>query len=135
MGTLDQERNLFVFFFRAPCILRTTGIFGYNRSLRLCADQNTGTFAWSMFQPVGDDMKMDRISRRRSNGVLQHNTWCLGTSCGGINPYTLTARFGPARIRGFGPLDDDARSGQFVQNPAQGIKADLEVKRDPGRLE
>ena len=80
-------------------------------------------------------MKMDRISRRRLNGVSQHNTWCSGTSCGGINPYTLTARLGPARIRGSGPLEDDARPGQPIWNPVQGIKADLEIKKDPGRLE
>jgi len=55
--------------------------------------------------------------------------------CGGINPYTLTARIGPARIRGSGPLEDDARPGQPVQNPVQGIKADLEIKQDTGRLE
>ena len=35
VGTLDKERNLFLFFYRAPCILRTTGIFGYNRGLLL----------------------------------------------------------------------------------------------------
>ena len=80
-------------------------------------------------------MKMDRISRRRSNSVSQHNTWCSRTSCGGINPYTLTARLGPARIRGSGPLEDDARTSQPVWNPAQGIKTDLEIKQDPSRLE
>ena len=80
-------------------------------------------------------MKTDRISQRRSNGVSQHNTWCLGTSCGGINPYTLMARLGPARIRGSGPLEDDARPGQPVRSPAQGVKVDLEIKQDPGQLE
>ena len=55
--------------------------------------------------------------------------------CGGINPYTLTAGLGPAQTRGSSPLEDDARPGQPVWNPAQGIKADLEIKQDPGRLE
>ena len=80
-------------------------------------------------------MKADRISRRRSNDVLQHNTLCSGTSCGGINPYTLMARLGPARIRGSGPLKDDVWPRQSVPNPAQGVKADLEIKQDPGWLE
>ena len=67
--------------------------------------------------------------------MSQHNTWSSGTSCGGINPYTLTAELGPARIRGSGPLEDDAWLGQPVQSPAQGFKVDLEIKQDPGRLE
>ena len=57
------------------------------------------------------------------------------TSCSGINPYTLTARLGPAQIRGSGPPKDDTRSGQTVRSPAQGVKMDLAIKQDPGRLE
>ena len=57
------------------------------------------------------------------------------TCCGGINPYTLTARLGPAWIRGSGPLEDDAWLGQLGRSPAQGVNADLEIKQDPGRLE
>ena len=55
--------------------------------------------------------------------------------CGGINPYTLMARLGPARIRGSGPLEDDAWLGQPVWSPTQGVKAALEIKQAPGRLE
>ena len=67
--------------------------------------------------------------------MLQHNTWCSGTSCGGINPYTLTARLGLTRIRGSGPLKDDTRPGQPVRRSVQGVKTDLAIKQDPGRLE
>ena len=55
--------------------------------------------------------------------------------CGGINPYTLTARLGPARISGSGPPKDDAWPGQPIRSPAQGVKTDLAIKQDLGRLE
>ena len=57
------------------------------------------------------------------------------TLCGGINPYTLTAKLGPAWIGGFGPPKDDMRPGQPDRSPTQGVKADLVINQDPGRLE
>ena len=37
--------------------------------------------------------------------------------CGGINPYTLTARIGPARTRGSGPLEDDYSCARGLSRP------------------
>ena len=59
----------------------------------------------------------------------------LKSTCGGINPYTLMAKLGPARIDGPGPPKDDVWPSQPDRSPAQGVKADLAIKQDPGRLE
>ena len=55
--------------------------------------------------------------------------------CGGINPYTLMAKLGPAQIGGSGPPKDDVWPGQPDRSPVQGGKADLAINQDPGRLE
>ena len=44
-----------------------------------------------------EDVKISLVEEAQ-DGVLLHNTWCSGTSCGGINPYTLTARLGPGDL-------------------------------------
>jgi len=37
------------------------------------------------------------------DGMSYHNTWSLGISYGGINPYTLMARLGLIHTKGIGP--------------------------------
>ena len=59
----------------------------------------------------------------------------LDSDCGGINPYTLMAKLGLVQISGSGPSKDDAWPGQLVRSPAQGVKTDLAIKQDLGRLE
>ena len=44
-----------------------------------------------------EDVKVS-LGEEAQDGVLLHNTWCSGTSCRGINPYTLTARLGPGGL-------------------------------------
>ena len=52
--------------------------------------------------------------------------------CGGINPYTLTAKLVLARIGESDPSKDDAWPGQPVWSPAQGVKTDLATKISVG---
>ena len=79
-------RKSFSFFLRAPYILRTTYFSGGDG---------------------GQEMSRTRalLVGEGRNGMSQHNTWCSGTSYGGINPYTLTAKLGPAQIDGSGPSE------------------------------
>ena len=58
--------------------------------------QNTVATVWVNFMLI-EDVKISLVEEAQ-DGVLLHNTWCSGTSCGGINPYTLTARLGPGDL-------------------------------------
>ena len=52
-----------------------------------------------------------------------HNTWCSGTSCGGINPYTLTAKLRPAWIDGSGP-SERRRAAQPTYSESRAMNQD-----------
>ena len=92
VGTLHWEKKYF--FLREPCILRTTSFFDAN------VDQLSFELVKTLLQ------LFRRLSWRRQaslveeaqDGVLHHNAWCSGTSCGGINPYTLTTRLEPGGL-------------------------------------
>jgi len=58
--------------------------------------QNTVTIVWAIFMLI-EDVKVSLVEEAQ-DGVLLYNTLYSGTSCGGINPYTLTARLGPGGL-------------------------------------
>ena len=89
VGTLHRKRNIFS--------LKST-MHSSNNWLLLWSNmcrfgQNTVAIVWAMFMLI-EDVKVSLVEEAQ-DGVLLHNTWCSGTSCGGINPYTLMARLGP----------------------------------------
>jgi len=51
---------------------------------------------WATFLPI-EGVKVSLVEEAQ-DGELLHNTWRSGTSCGGINPYTLTAGLGPVGL-------------------------------------
>ena len=57
-----------------------------------------------------------------------------GLAVGVLTPIPLRLRLGQPGC-GSGPPKDDARPGQPVRSPAQGVKTDLVIKQDLGRLE
>ena len=65
------------------------------------------------------------------DGVLLHNTWCSGTSCGGINPYTLTARLGPGGLTHY----ETNSKAWSDSSEFRARKQDVEIKQDSSRVE
>jgi len=66
-----------------------------------------------------EDVKVS-LGEEAQDGVLLHNTWCSGTSCGGINPYTLMARLG---LGGLAHYETGSRLDPIAWSFAQGNKA------------
>ena len=95
MGTLDQERNLFLFSLRAPCILWTTGIFGYNHGLLLSV--LTRIMAHSIGQYFNQlEMTLRRIAlvegdRTACHSII-HGAW--GLAVGVLTPIPLRLGLG-----------------------------------------
>ena len=55
-----------------------------------------------------------KIQQQEEYNKLREDIMRFGSSsgnCGGINPYTLMAKLGPARIGGSGPPKDNVRPG------------------------
>jgi hypothetical protein len=53
------------------------------------------------------------------DGVLLQSTWCSGTSCGGIDPYTLMAPHGPHQARWPNSLERTAWISELLGEPAE----------------
>jgi len=79
--------------------------------------QNTVAIVWAIFMLI-EDVKVSWV-KEAQDGMLLHNTWCSGTSCGGINPYTLTARLGPG---GLAHYETSSRLDSTARSFAQGNK-------------
>ena len=85
-----------------------------------------------MFQPVGDDMKIDRVTEEDQTACRNIIHGARGLAVGVLTPIPLRLGLGQPRSGGSAHQKTTRRS---VRSPAQGIKADLEIKQDPGRLE
>ena len=109
VGTLHQERNHA--FFEQPASSMSMMI--------------NSLLSWSKYRcNCLADFHADRrrqtiLVEEAQDGMLHHNIWCSGTSCGAINPYTLTARFGPG---GLAHYETSPRLDPTVWSFAQGNK-------------
>ena len=109
-------RKSFSFFLRAPYILRTTYFSG----------DDGGQRCQRLKPYLSEKVKM--ACRSIIHGAR-------GLAVGVLTPYTLMAKLGLAQIDGSVHPKDDVRPSQPDRSPAQGVKVDLAIKQDPGRLE
>ena len=106
----------FSFFLRAPYIIRTTYFSG----------DNGGQRCQGLKPYLSEKVKM-------ACRIIIHGA--RGIAVGVLTPIPLWLSLG--RPGSMGPVHpkDDVRPSQPDRSPAQGVKADLAIKQDPGRLE
>ena len=68
-------------------------------------------------------------------GVCRMKTFSGNESVGVLTPIPLWLGLGQPGSMGSVHPKDDVRPSQPDRSPAQGVKADLAIKQDPGRLE
>ena len=106
----------FSFFLRAPYILRTTYF----------SSDDGGQRRQGLKLYLLEKVKM--VCRS-----IMHDA--RGLAVGVLTPIPLRLSLGRPGSMGPVHLKDDVRPGQPDRSPAQGVKADLAIKQDPGRLE
>jgi hypothetical protein len=79
------------------------------------------------FRSGASRLQVSLVGESQDGGLLQ-NTWCSGTSCGGIDPYTLIAPHGPRQTRWPNSPKRAARTSELLGEPCGASRYYLMVK-------